>query len=165
MERFRGGISIIIYAVVFLFFDANSCEALASTPNANRLSTDGAYGFIENRGQLGTEGTFVKYYYHAENFVLYLTDDGLIYKYLKFENSNRLNEGKEKGFRTKSKFLQAKTEKIKMQFVEANTTSKIYGELPRKDVINYYNKSTLGVRHFDKVVYENFYPGIDWVIY
>ncbi len=126
------------------------------------------YGFIENKGQLGKDATFVKFYYQCDNFVLYLTDSGLIYKYIKLENTDKSNEEDGRDLfskSTSSNFQRAKTEKIRMELVDGSSTCTIQGELPRKDIINFYNKNTLGVKHFDKVAYENYYPGIDWVIY
>src|SRR5690606_2859264 len=34
-----------------------------------------------------------------------------------------------------------------------------------EDYVNFYNRNTLDVHHFQKVTYHDIYPGIDWVIY
>ena len=52
-----------------------------------------------------------------------------------------------------------------IRLVGCNLNSEITTEGKSEGFINYYNRNVLNVHQYEKIIFHNVYPGIDWVIY
>lgn len=110
-------------------------------------------GFEENRGQVqGRDKKDVLYFYKSGNLTIFLTKKGLVYQLENVKQSDSL----------KADILE--TYRMDMELVGGNFNQVLPAN---KDsaTINYYNHQILAVPSYQKIVYKNIYPSIDWVIY
>jgi gliding motility-associated-like protein len=136
-------------------------------------------GFIENLGQIteqnGNPAPYVNFLLQKGNTKIFLLRNGgiayqiekLTYpegysealhnKSIDLDGSDKLNE--------LNKQIKVETFRTDMELVGANPNAVITKEGKSEDYENYYNKGVTNVHHYNKVIYKNIYPGIDWVVY
>lgn len=120
------------------------------------------YGFIENKGQLKSVKNATKeniHYYLLQNGIsIYLTDQGLIYQFQKIQDQSDNKEV--------IKHSDLETYQFSMRLKNCQPNPNIKATQPNEDVIRFYNEAgEFNCQHFNKIVYQNVYPGIDWVVY
>ncbi len=134
----------------------------------DKYSTKLTYTFEENLGQINypdhMPATEVKYVFKQGNLKIFLLNTGLAYQLEKLEtDSNSLPEIHPDSYRDSGSFLQ--TYRMDMELVGANPNPEIIAEGKSADYTNYYLPDLIQTHSYQKVIYKNIYPGIDWVIY
>lgn len=111
--------------------------------------------FTENRGQVtGTDGKVlpeVLFTAHSKGALVMLTRDGIRYQFTKTDSDR------------------VQTHRLDVSLVAGNTTAHVRMEQPGALKENFYlphcPQGITGVPTFGRIVYEEIYPGIDWVVY
>lgn len=119
--------------------------------------------FIENKGQVSdSEGHALRdIHFTAGNssVKLFLGSDRIYYRFLKDETNKDV-----KGALSKVTLF-----RLDMELVGANANPRIRQEGETEYTENYYGalypEGITGARSFTKIIYENVYPNIDWVLY
>ncbi|MES2680897.1 MAG: SBBP repeat-containing protein [Bacteroidota bacterium] len=135
----------------------------------------GVPGFIENKGQLfgydGQRHDEVKFYSEGGGMQVFLFENGLAYQFTKtqlVENDETADRRSAQAFRrgmSKSSVPTNKeTFRIDLMLEGAKTHPLITTEEANEAVLIYANRG-IRVNSFNKIVYHDVYPGIDWVIY
>ena len=167
-------LAIYVYACICPMFK-NGLHAAVSiqTPTPNSTTH-----FIENKGQIhNVEGLI------AENvrFVLergttkifILREGGIAFQtehrsYPKgMEELWKLGLGVENAEKMDSMMAEVRIETYRMDMVlfDANPEAEIIAEGKSLDYIHYYNRNVTQVHHYERVIFREIYPGIDWIIY
>ena len=111
--------------------------------------------------------TEVKYVFKQGNLKIFLLKTRLAYQLEKYvQDTNQLNllpEIHPDSYRDSGSFLQ--TYRIDMELVGANPHAEIISEGKSEDFTNYYQPDLIQTHSYQKIIYKNIYPGIDWVIY
>ena len=140
-------------------------------------SSNNKLGFYENKGQIknlsdGTLNSDVKFYLQNKDLNVYLLGSGIAYQFNHFiypEGYNSDIKGLKPDEMEKQLELQSKvkleTYRMDMQLKGANPNAHITTEGKSSDYINYYNHDVLDVHSYSKIIYQDVYPKIDWVIY
>jgi gliding motility-associated-like protein len=127
--------------------------------------------FEENLGQIkypdDKPAAEVKYVFKQGNLKIFLLKTGLAYQLEKYvQDTNQLNllpEIHPDSYRDSGSFLQ--TYRMDMELVGANPHAEIISEGKSEDFTNYYQPDLIQTHSYQKIIYKNIYPGIDWVIY
>lgn len=159
--------------VVILFVLNVPFFAIICTANSfenNQLSIH-KWGFEENKSQItGKDASKVHFVFQdTSGLKIFLTAQGLVYQ---FENHQP-----SKGYLSDSTLtaneLEAnnkqeqlfETHRVDFEFMGCNNQALVSTHGKSADYVNYYKHNALLVRSFEKVIYHDIYPGIDWVIY
>jgi hypothetical protein len=177
-----------------LFSFALLCMAAFSQSNAKLNRTIKAQaqqsmknqpiGFIENKGQMaGVDGKpvpSVLFRTSAPGTEMYVTQAGLTYVFLKFEEEEHEGKVAEKEERNEPATGKEKREEHESNTIEwsrvdmglngANIQKEnIIKESPSLTDYNYFfghcPEGIYGIKQFEKITIKNVYPGIDWVLY
>jgi hypothetical protein len=136
-----------------------------------------SFAFTENKGQVyGYDGLAhpeVKFVFRQAGTQIFLLEKGIAYQFTKVHYPAGYQELMRGKFVGKNKELleemrkQIRTETFRMDMtlVGANNHLEITSEGKSSDYTNFYNRNVLDVHSFNKITYQNIYPGIDWVIY
>jgi gliding motility-associated-like protein len=130
--------------------------------------------FEENLGQINypdnKPALEVKYIYRQGNLKIFLLNKGLAYQ---IENyfTPILSKGEggidyqlsEPASAGSESFLE--TYRMDMELIGANPNPEIIAEGKSPDYTNYYQPELIQTHSYQKIIYKNIYPGIDWVIY
>jgi gliding motility-associated-like protein len=127
--------------------------------------------FEENLGQIkyldNKPAPEVKYVFKQGNLKIFLLKTGLAYQLEKYEQDTNqlilLPQIYPDSYRDSGSFLQ--TYRMDMELVGANPHAEIIAEGKSQDYSNYYQPDLIQTHSYQKVIYKNIYPGIDWVIY
>lgn len=139
-------------------------------------------GFEENKGQVrdanGSTADYVDFVLNRGNVSVFLLAEGgmawqfsrmhypegrsgmpetPLYKMARGVDFDRAGSGNEE--------VRRETFRMDMVLEGANPAPNVRKEGQSADYTNYYNRNALGVFHYEKVTYEDVYPGIDWVVY
>jgi gliding motility-associated-like protein len=137
----------------------------------DKYSTKLTHTFEENLGQIKypdhMPATEIKYVFKQGNLKIFLLKTGLAYQLEKYEQdttqTTELPEIHPDSYRDSGSFLQ--TYRMDMELVGANPNPEIIAEGKSADYTNYYLPDLIQTHSYQKVIYKNIYPGIDWVIY
>ncbi len=157
----------------FLSFLFCCFSYLSFASDINKLPTNTQYGFIENKGQFVNQfyeaNNELKFLLYNKNFNVHLKNNGFSYElynreivgYKEKENSSLILQ------RLHSDTLEYKYNfhRLDFEFINFNNNFIIETYDVNNDFINYYyewcSNGILNVRHYQKIVYKNFYPNID----
>lgn len=129
--------------------------------------------FTENKGQVtDIEGNLRKdilFTAQSAGVKLFITNNGIYYqfsrKFLSNEKSASLPDSKDGLPRIDSMQLY----RLDMQLVNSNKHPEIIKEGEGKDYANFFlancPNGILGVKNYNRIIYKNVYPNIDWIIY
>ena len=139
-------------------------------------------GFEENKGQVrdanGNPADFVDFVLNRGNVSVFLLEEGgMAWQFTRLhypEGGSYFYESplrsmargviKDKEATVRAE-VRRETYRMDMVLEGANPDARIRKEGKSTDYTNYYNRDALGVFNYDKVTYEDVYPGIDWVVY
>lgn len=133
--------------------------------------------FIENAGQLedntGKPRPDILFTASNGNIQIYLTDNGIHYQFSKTTYPQGYNEAvAAKDFNTQAsmaKKIMIQTHHFSISLADANPNVLIHKENKGLTTYNYYTEhhpeGITQVASYEKIVYENVYPHIDWVVY
>lgn len=129
------------------------------------------FGFIENRGQIMNQykqaNSNVLYIFNQGNFQVQLNRNGFSYQLTKLlgkpvsgQDSKNLNKHP---FPTNNPNFSS--HRVDFFFTQKNENMEIIPMNPNSSYLNYYNEisedKSLFIKHFNKILYRNVYPGID----
>lgn len=156
-----------------LFFLIVSAERLVASIDTSSfvdkntlLITD---AFEENKGQIiGQDASEVLFVYKTEIMDVFILNGGIAYQFKSFDKTpinksvltTQINEHQLPAFAPSNA-----TYRMDMLLVNANKKAKISTYGKSEDYTNFYNFNALHVHRYDKIVFEEIYPNIDWVIY
>ena len=125
--------------------------------------------FEENKGQIkGEDGHRVLFFHREAEMSMFLMPTGIAYQ---FRNSTKTSKETDNGSAFEGDHLidadsyEIETYRMDMELVGANPNAKITRHGKSKDFVKYYQEETVTAYSYEKIVYENIYPNIDWVIY
>jgi hypothetical protein len=127
--------------------------------------------FEENKGQVtGEDADKVRFIFKDEKVTIFLLENGIAYQFSKKHYPNGFNNSHSspEGIQIEEKLDQEiKTETYRMDVIlkGANQNPIITTEGKSKDYIQYYNHDALNVYSYNKIIYHDVYPNIDWVVY
>ncbi len=163
--------------LVLYFYILIPCCIRASEINPVVFSNKvNSAAFEENCGQIkypdDKPAPEVKYVFKQGNLKIFLLKTGLAYQLEKLEtDSNSLPEIHTDSYRDSGSFLsktmpqKIETYRMDMALVGANPNPEIIAEGKSDDYTNYYQFDLIQTHNYQKIIYKNIYPGIDWVIY
>jgi hypothetical protein len=162
-------------AFVFCFLFSVLTHAINTVPN-NVKEWNSEYHFIENKGQIVNQSGMidknVAFYLERENTSIYLLKNGIAWQFnqVKFPVGyktlmNKINRTKAEEQLLEKMKSEVVVEKYRMdmELLDASLPV-IKTEEKSTDYIHFVSRQIVA-HHYKKVVYENVYPGIDWVIY
>ncbi len=131
---------------------------MAKSVFSNKLN----HSFEENLGQINypdnKPAPEVKFVFKKGNLKIFLLKTGLVYQLEKLEtDSNSLPESLLSG--------SFSTYRMDMELLGANPHPQIVVEGKSDDYTNYYQPNLIQTHSYQKIIYKNIYPNIDWVIY
>ncbi|MGH1336983.1 MAG: SBBP repeat-containing protein [Aureispira sp.] len=168
-------IPLLLFTFLVSSFTQAQSEELLTTQASSLLSQQQA-AFEENKGQIWdaqqAPASYVKYHFQKGNINIYLLPTGIAYQFNKvhypegytLEETDKSQAALEQRMALEQQ-IYTETYRMDMELVGANPTPKIIEIGKSKGYVNYYNRNTLNVHSFDKLIYQEVYPGIDWVIY
>lgn len=133
--------------------------------------------FTENKGQIygydGLPHPEVKFSFQQNGATIFLLSTGIAYQFTKMHYPPGYREWlKEKGdlhalnmLAQLQKTIRTETYRMDMLLVDANPNAEVTCENKSPDYVNYYNRNVQNVHTYNKIIYHNIYPGIDWIIY
>ena len=149
---------IYLFSKLFLFLSFIGLEG-------QDTSQFGKSYFEENRGQINyldlKPASEVKFIFKQGNLKIFLLIDGLAYQLEKFEQDTTCQLPLPIPIGTGS----FSTYRMDMLLIGANPNPEILTEGKSDDYINYYQPDLIQTHKYQKIIYKNIYPGIDWVIY
>ncbi len=150
----------ILLFIYGLFFISISTRALAPS-----------FGFIENKGQILDQfrqpNNNVLFLLNGKYFNVHLTRNGFSYEQTSIEQDKDFDFNKSKVFNEKTNLpRKVKYHRVAIEFVNANPNPEVISLNQNTSKINYYNEYSgkfnfENINHYNKVVYQNIYPGID----
>jgi gliding motility-associated-like protein len=152
-----------------------SCIRAAEINSAAFSNKVNSATFEENLGQIkypdNKPAPEVKFVIKQGNLKIFLLKNGLAYQLEKYLTPTlSKGEGEDESLfsnntlhNTTPKRLE--TYRMDMELVGANPNSEIIAEGKSQDYTNYYQPDLIQTHSYQKVIYKNIYPGIDWVIY
>jgi hypothetical protein len=134
--------------------------------------------FVENRGQIvgpnGEARPDILFSAKGQGCKVFVTSTGLSYQFLHIENEAETNESqKSDNYRIglkDHKAGKASTHRMEMKLMGANENATVRSEKQTEYTENFFNVASApegikGVRSFERIVLEEVYPGIDWIVY
>ena len=157
-------------ALLILFsFNLKANEAnLSERESFSNNATDNQ-AFEENNGQIkGDEANRVLFFHKEAGMSMFLMPTGIAYQFQKTTNS--LDESDNDNAFDGNQLIDTKSYEIEtyrmdMELVGANPNAKITRHGKSRDFVKYYQEETFTAYSYEKIVYEDIYPNIDWVIY
>jgi len=162
--------SMKYFIIFFLFVSTEWLFAINDTTFfANKKAFFITDAFEENKGQIiGQDASEVLFVYKTEKMDVFILNGGLAYQFKSIDkttnNSSVLNSYN-KDFPTSTFPPSNATYRMDMLLMNANKKANISTYGKSNDYTNFYNFNALNVHRFDKIVFEEIYPNIDWVIY
>lgn len=127
-----------------------------------------AKGFEENLGQIyysdNKPANEVKYVFKQGNLKIFLLNNGLAYQLEKYEQDTT-TQTSESASAGSEGFSKLSTYRMDMELLGANPNAEIIAEGKSDDYTNYYQPDLIQTYSYQKIIYKNVYPGIDWVVY
>ncbi|MGH1339502.1 MAG: SBBP repeat-containing protein, partial [Aureispira sp.] len=167
-----------IQTILLLLFIGSTLVAQQSSPlvQANTFIGQQKAAFEENKGQVWgpskQTATTVQYHYKKRETDIFMLSTGIAYQFTKIHYpegyksfSKRLSKKEEAAQEQLRKQIRIETYRMDMELVNANPNPTIIADGKSKDYVQYYNRNALNVHSFQKLIYQEVYPGIDWVIY
>lgn len=161
----------VTYFILAIIVSASTTTVFAGQPEKQKQT---AWGFIENRGQYRTpEGSplpQVMFVTERPGTRIILTKTGFSYEWSQVKSELSAQKPEEENIIKELKISTINTHRVDVKLVGAHFSGSIEGVDRNMDYINYYNipqvpEGILEVPNFQKVVYKNVYPNIDWVFY
>jgi len=139
------------------------------------LSENKEFGFQENKGQImsseGSPASYVLFKANAPGLNIWITNTGITYQFLKFEEEGEKEKEKEREEEGEDEKRELDWRRVDMVLKNATIKKeniRVEDEI-EKGKINYFLSScpqgVFDVKTFKKITIANVYPGIDWVIY
>jgi hypothetical protein len=161
----------LLNLALFFYILLPSCILAAEINPVAFSNKVNSAAFEENLGQINypddKPAPEVKYVFKQGNLKIFLLKTGLAYQLEKYEQDTNqlilLPEIYPDSYRDSGSFLQ--TYRMDMELVGANPHAEIIAEGKSQDYSNYYQPDLIQTHSYQKVIYKNIYPGIDWVIY
>lgn len=163
----KKNLTFVLFTLLSFYASANNKTVLSGE---KKMPTSLDFqGFEENKGQLTGEDASKVLYFHKDNgFTVFLTPTGIVYQfnqYKKVEQSNPTSSEQKFGNGLELANYEVSTYRMDMTLIGANLSAKVSSYGKSTDYKNYYNYDALGVFSYEKIIYENVYPNIDWVVY
>jgi hypothetical protein len=159
----RGVCLILANAIVLIGF-----SQLDQSQQKYRDTIQHETSFIENKGQVDGDSTLdILCHFQFQQLTGFVQKGGGIT--FQFQhNQNEEGEELNKYFKNRKHLPQLanqQTHRVDMELLHANPSPTIRFEDFSGSYSNYYTKNALQARHFGRIVFENVYPKIDWVLY
>ena len=155
--------------LVLLSFNLKANESNLSKIESFSKSVTDNQGFEENKGQIkGEEAHRVLFFHKEAGMSMFLMPTGIAYQ---FCNSTKASDDSDNSSVFDGNHLieagsyKTETYRMDMELVGANPNAKITRHGKSRDYVKYYQEETFTAYSYEKIVYENIYPNIDWVIY
>lgn len=155
----------------------NLSEAKGSSSFMNGVAGNTPFAFMENKGQVCDYDGFphqeVKFVLQQGAMQLFLLEKGIAYQFTNVHypagykelETSQAQPGINGQMADLQKRIRHETFRMDMTLAGANPHAAITTEGKSPDYSNYYNHHLTNVYSYNKIVYHNVYPGIDWVIY
>ncbi len=140
--------------------------------NAESLS------FEENKGQVqGEDKDKVRFTIKGNGLDVFILENGIAYQYKtvhypegyeQLTNDGSFPKNQEQQYNLQEEMMaKIRTETFRMDaiLIGANKNSQIITEQKSTDYIQYYNHNALNVHSYQKIIYKDIYPKIDWVLF
>jgi len=162
---------VLLFFLLFVLLTVISFADYELEPRLNRnhriiktLDTLPLY-FVENKGQ---ENKDVKYLLKIPNGKVYYTPKEIVYQFFHWRRNNP-EEMRAMGWE-KENSQQVKVENIRVKFLGAKKNVKIEGLEKSEAKFNYFRgndplKWVKGTRTYEKILYKDLYPHIDFIVY
>jgi hypothetical protein len=159
----RGVCLILANAIVLIGF-----SQLDQSQQKYRDTIQHETSFIENKGQVDGDSTLdILCHFQFQQLTGFVQKGGGI-SFQFQHNQNEEGEELNKYFKNRKHLPQLaiqQTHRVDMELLHANPSPTIRFEDFSGSYSNYYTKNALQARHFGRIVFENVYPKIDWVLY
>jgi len=155
-----------LFTLTFLVLALLANASKINSPNSfNHSSKHSARGFEENIGQItGADANRVKFRLRNGTNTIFLLNNAIAYQFSKTEYQGQSNQLPFE-IEEKMKNTSVSTYRMDMQLIGSNPKPDI-SKLNIQAHYNRYSSAKLDKVHFyEKVVYHNIYPKIDWVIF
>ncbi|MCB0534242.1 MAG: hypothetical protein KDD14_18715, partial [Saprospiraceae bacterium] len=170
------------FLFIFPFFSLSIAQTQTNTPPAAALAEKMQAAdilFLENKGQIrgprGEARPDMLFLAKGQGCKVLVTANGLSYQFEKTEypegyqprNRRDIDRSKQQEL---EKQIRRRTHRVDMRLAGANPNPTIHREQAAAYYENYYNipeapEGILGVRAYEKLRFEQVYPGIDWLLY
>lgn len=153
----------LIALLAWAFF-ANAAKNTSGNPQ-NFTTKHAVKGFEENIGQVsGKDQHRVKFQLQQHASTVFLLNNAIAYQFMQAHHTGDTNELYE-SIEDKMKHTRYSTYRMDMQLVGANPDPEI-SKLEKLSHFNRYSSAGMEQVHFyEKVIYHNVYPNIDWVFF
>lgn len=145
--------------------------------NRGNLAPD-ALAFYENKGQVvgvdGKQQPELKFALQQKNLTIFLLENGIAYQFTNVHypkkykeavlNSHAVRE-KQEYLNRLQKEIKTETYRVDMTLLGAKLGAEVSMEGKSAEYTNYLQHNVEDVHTYNKVIYHNIYPNIDWVIY
>ena len=129
--------------------------------------------FEENKGQItGEDASKVRYSYRSGNLTLFVLNNGLAYQFARthypkgYKHPDKTETPEERKQRLLlEKQIRTETYRMDIRLAGANPNATITTEGKSSDYTRYYNHNATQVYGYEKIIFHDIYPNIDWVIY
>jgi len=135
--------------------------------------------FVQNKGQIkqtnGEDASYVRYALQRENANVYLLENcAIAYQFNRMHYPDGYDEVKNSSSENVADFnrliafsdkISVETYRMDMKLLNANPNPVIVATVKSSDYFQFYSSNALHVHHYQKIIYYDVYPGIDWVIY
>ncbi len=158
-----------IFVIVLIFSSAQAYDKAVNDKISVALNQ--FQGFQENKGQF-SDTNYVLFQLISKGSNVYVTTSGISYCFTKMEKEAEKEE-KEKmlsGKKGEEKAREIKWSKVDMNLAGASISrNNLHVEAPTANkIFNYYlancPEGALGISNYQKIIFTNIYPGIDWVL-
>ncbi len=156
-------------ALLIALFTMGSIEANTSLSNYSDLAVGAfkteSFAFEENMGQVsGKDANRVKFRLNTGSGSIFLLNNAISYQFLQIEQAEKAS-GVFDAFDGNIKGMNFSTHRMDMQLIGANENPRI----SKLDAQNHYTRySTTDLEKvytYEKVIYHDIYPNIDWVFF
>lgn len=163
---------LLFIAIFFIYLHCGATNP-NTLNNAQHFLNKHPYLFQENKGQVtGIDADKVSFVYIDKGLSVFLQSNAITYQFSKthypkgYKHPNKFSSNKEnERLKALQKKIFTETYRMDVCLVGANPKPKISTEGTSEDYIQYYNHDALNVHSFQKIIYHDVYPHIDWVIY
>ena len=162
---------------LLLWSSKSWAQPVSTLAQASAFSHQQKAAFEINKGQVWNHhnqpAREVQYHYRKGGLDLFLLPTGLAYQFsqthypegYKRHLKKPLSLEEQAQQRELRQQIQVETYRMDMTLVGAHPNPTIVAEGKSQDYVQYYNRNALNVHSFQKVTYQDIYPGIDWVLY
>jgi hypothetical protein len=156
-------ITSLIYCFFILIITAYGTPLEKVYPNSS------SHAFEENKGQIaGDEAHHVLYVHKTVGMSMFLMPTGIAYQfqnYVKAQGGSKASNAFYTGLQLAAPSQSVETYRMDMELIGANPHAKVSAYGQSEDYANYHNAEEFKVYSYKRIIYENIYPNIDWVIY